>query len=110
MYTDYINACQGFSKNILTLLGDSYVLLILFTLTTTFGWVVIAVQWHYIGLILYALSIISMRIQISYLSKQKLGTALLYLFFEPLGFLGIVCYTLIKKIRKESILWKERII
>jgi glycosyltransferase involved in cell wall biosynthesis len=109
MYEGFNEAVNGFSKNVIKFFGNSFILAILFWLITTFGFLAFIFSFPLLALILYLLVILSTRIVISIISKQKIIDNLVFIIPQQIS-LGLFIYkALINKLRKQYE-WKSRTI
>ena len=109
MYCSFKEAVSGFSKNIVTYFGNSFLLALLFWIFTSFGFLVIIFGLSFSVFLLYIVSLLTIRIIVSYISEQNVFRNLLYFIPQQLV-MGIFIYkALINKLKKQYN-WKERII
>ena len=71
MYSNYNEAMNGFSKNIVMFFGNSYVLAFMFWLVTTFGFIFLIATMPLLYFIIYVLALIFIRIAVSLASRQS---------------------------------------
>ncbi len=107
MYTNYKEAVNGFSKNILTFFGDSTLAAILFWTITTLGFLFVLFSVSGTVFLAYILTIILIRIFVSIVSKQKILENLIYLVPQQIT-LGIFIIKAIVKRSKKQFEWKGR--
>lgn len=108
MYEKFMDAVNGFAKNVFYFFGNSVILAILFWLVITLGFLPILASFNVIIFILYILIVFMTRIIISIISKQSILMNLLYLIPQNL-ILGLIIFkALMYKINKQVYIWKER--
>jgi glycosyltransferase involved in cell wall biosynthesis len=107
MYTGYLDAVNGFSKNLVAFFGNSYLLAILYWLITTFGVFIILFTLPVSYLISYIIITILCRIFISIISHQSIIDNLVYAFLQQLSIGHINCKTLTNHFFKPY-KWKGR--
>ena len=71
MYSNYNEAMNGFSKNIVMFFGNLYVLAFMFWLVTTFGFIFLIATMPLLYFIMYVLALIFIRIAVSLASRQS---------------------------------------
>jgi glycosyltransferase involved in cell wall biosynthesis len=107
MYEGFNEAVNGFSKNVITFFGNSFVSAIAFWLLTTFGFLVVLFSLSRFIFILYLLVFIITRVIISVISHQNILYNLLFLIPQQIA-LGLFIYkALINKLKKQYE-WKGR--
>jgi glycosyltransferase involved in cell wall biosynthesis len=107
MYSNYYEAVNGFSKNILMFFGDSGFLAVSFWLITTFGFLAVLFTFQTATLLLYFSALTLTRIFISIASKQNIFINLILQFPQQLT-MGIIIYrAIINRINKQFT-WKGR--
>jgi glycosyltransferase involved in cell wall biosynthesis len=78
MYKGFNDAVNGFSKNVIAFFGNSFILSLLFWLTTTFGFLVVLFVLPFTFFMLYISVYLLTRIFVYFVSKQKVLDSLLY--------------------------------
>jgi glycosyltransferase involved in cell wall biosynthesis len=71
MYTSYTEAINGFAKNVIEFFGGSFLLAIIYFLTTSFGWIIIGLKMGFWWMILALILDLSTRSIISLTSNQS---------------------------------------
>ena len=107
MYQGFNEAINGFSKNVITFFGNSFVVAFLFWLITTFGFLLVFFSLGLPAVILYLFTILLARIFISIVSKQNLLMNLLLLIPQQFT-LGFFIYKAFMYKSKNQYLWKGR--
>jgi chlorobactene glucosyltransferase len=107
MYKGFRESIYGFSKNVVTFFGNSYLNAILFSLITTFGWLAFPIAGAYPEFLFYVLILLLTRIFVSVASKQH---PLHNIFFMPLQQLSFVLMVIqsIKNRLSGIYIWKGR--
>lgn len=109
MYTGYNDAVNGFSKNVITMFGDSYFFISFFVLVSLFGWIAVLAGLDLPGLALYIIMATVINISVAATTKQNIGDSLL-LFPERMdAFRSIVVKAFSVRYRK-NYTWKDRTI
>jgi glycosyltransferase involved in cell wall biosynthesis len=107
MYTGFQEAVNGFSKNVLHFFANSFALALLFWLISTFGFILIFVQFGLLAGILYVVLILITRIVISLVSRQNILTNLIYLVPQQIG-MGVFIFSALSNKIHKSTQWKGR--
>jgi len=107
MYTGFNKAVDGFSKNVISFFGDSFVLAILFWLITTFGFIAVYLGAGTCLLIIYLILFVVIRILISYISRQNVFLNILLIIPQQLSLGFILLKAVLCKLKKEY-QWKGR--
>jgi len=107
MYHGFKESVNGFSKNIISFFGNSYLLAFLFWLITTFGFIVVFVGASTYLLIFYFIILITIRIFVSDISKQKILSNILLIIPQQIS-LGIILFKAGMNTLKKEYLWKGR--
>lgn len=107
MYENINDAINGFSKNVISFFGDSFILALLFWIITSLGFLIFIIGHVPKLLILYMIILITTRIVISVISKQKI-TDNLILFIPQQIALGFFIYKAFYNKRKKLYVWKDR--
>ncbi len=106
MYKSYIEALNGFSKNVLIFFGNKPALAVLFWVITTLGFIpvmLINIYW----LLLYVALVLITRILVSKISKQHIGHNILLLIPQNFFLLHVIIRAVQFKYKK-NYLWKGR--
>ena len=107
MYGSYKESLNGFSKNVTTFFGNSFILAILFWLITTLGFIPILITYNSTGLALYLLTILIIHSLVSITSHQSVAKNLTYLPIQQLSLGLIIAKSIYNQIKKQYI-WKGR--
>jgi glycosyltransferase involved in cell wall biosynthesis len=107
MYEGFNDAVHGFSKNIFAYFGNSFVLALIFWLTTTIGCLIVSFWLSSTLLMIYLSIILVTRIFISILSRQKIAWNLILLVPQQLT-LGWLIYKALINISNKQYQWKGR--
>jgi glycosyltransferase involved in cell wall biosynthesis len=107
MYLSLGEAIQGFSKNIFLFFGNSIAATILYALLITTAPVWVVLYLPPVGWIVYVISILSMRINISVASRQPLFQNLIYFIPQQIIFLAIIVNAIYNRMNRKLI-WKGR--
>lgn len=106
MYSGYKEGVNGFSRNIFTMFGNSWIFFLLFSLTGLGGWIILLLlQWYF--LLTYILMVISLNAMIAVTSGQKVAENLRWLMPGIAAFYHISCLAVARKINR-SYEWKGR--
>lgn len=107
MYNGFNEAVNGFSKNVISFFGDSYVMAVLFWIITTFGIVVIAYSMSIYIALSYLLVIIITRVSISIISKQSIFENLVFMVLQQITLAIFIYRAIINQLKKQH-QWKGR--
>jgi len=107
MYTGFNEAANGFSKNIISFFGNSFILALMFWLITTAGIIVVYLGTGTGVFLSYLLLFIIIRILISLISRQNIFLNFLYIIPQQLS-LGIIFIKAVSCKLKKEYLWKGR--
>ena len=107
MYTSYQDAISGFSKNLKMFFGNSILLTIVFSIITSFGFLVILTEYGLMAMLCYLSVIILMRIIVSYISRQSIIKNLIFSILQQIS-LGLIIFKIIKNQNNKSLIWKDR--
>lgn len=91
MYKGFSDAVNGFSKNVVSFFGDSFLLAIMFWLATSFGFLAVLKYMTLTAFLIYIAAEVLVRILISSVSRQHIMKNLLYLLPLQLS-MGIFIY------------------
>jgi len=107
MYTGFSEAVDGFSKNVVSFFGNSFVLAFLFWLMTSLGFIVVYLGTGTTVFIVYLILLVVFRIIISIISRQNVFINLL-LFIPQQLTLGFILLKAVSCNLKNEYLWKGR--
>ena len=107
MYEGFYEAVNGFSKNVTTFFGNSFVVASLFWLITTFGFLVVLFSLGSTAVIIYLCTILTARIFISMISKQNIIMNLILLIPQQFALGAFLYRAFINKFNNQY-LWKGR--
>jgi glycosyltransferase involved in cell wall biosynthesis len=107
MYKGFSDAVYGFSKNVIQFFGDSFVLAILFWLITTFGFIVVLLQFSIALFVAYIGLTVLTRIFISTASRQAVLRNLILAVPQQIT-MGLFIFQAIKNTFKKEYIWKDR--
>jgi hypothetical protein len=107
MYKGFEEAIYGFSKNVIQFFGGSLVAAILFWFMTTFGFVVVLLQFSTSIFSAYLALLILTRIIVSLVSRQAILYNLLLAIPQQLV-MGLFIYQAIINSFKKQYTWKDR--
>jgi glycosyltransferase involved in cell wall biosynthesis len=107
MYKSFQDAVHGFSKNVTSFFGNSFLLAVLFWLVTTAGVVFIAIGMPLFILILYLAFYLLTRVIISRISEQNILQNILFILPQQLA-LGLFINRAVGNAIFKRIQWKGR--
>ncbi len=107
MYNNFNEAVQGFSKNVFSFFGNSFLLSLLFWLITTFGFIPVIIYMPVLIIKIYLITVILIRIFTSLTSHQHVLLNLLLLLPQQIT-LGIINYLALMNKIKRRYVWKGR--
>lgn len=107
MYTSFNEAVQGFSKNMVSFFGSSYILASLFWLVQVGGFVLVLLYLPLFLVLGYVFVRVCIRILIAYTSNQHIGKSVLFSFFQICVMIYIIVLSIQYSITKRYI-WKGR--
>jgi len=107
MYTGYLDALEGFSKNVIAFFGNSFFLALLFWLVTSFGFLPVLFFLPWKIFVAYLTMYFLTRIIISIASHQNIFNNLLYLVNLQLS-MGIFIYKAFINKHFRKFQWKGR--
>jgi chlorobactene glucosyltransferase len=106
MYRSYMEGVNGFSRNIFSMFGNSWIFFLLYSLTGLAGWIVLlSLPWYFITS--YVFMVISLNAMIAVTSGQKVTENLRQLLPGIAAFYHIACLA-VKRIASGSYEWKGR--
>jgi len=79
MYNRFGDAVEGFSKNILAFFGDSFLIALMFWLTTTFGFIPVLISFPLNFFVVYIVMYLLIRLFVSIVSHQRIMDSFLYI-------------------------------
>ena len=109
MYEGFLEAVNGFSKNVIEFFGGSVFLLIIYSLITGFGGFIIYFSTPLFVLFVFILLTIVHRMIVSILSRQSIILNILFVPFQLFAFLVITAKALIVRYSGRYV-WKDRTI
>lgn len=109
MYHTFNEAIRGFSKNILTFFGNSYIFTFVYLLCTNFAIIPLLIYSDYQLLFIYLLISVLLNIFIAVKSKQNIIIHFLFLIPRQFVFIYLIFKSIIGK-QKKTIQWKGRYI
>lgn len=107
MYSGFLEAVHGFSKNVTQFFGNSFSLAILFWLVTTFGFIVVFLILPKMIFISYLTIFILTRITVSVAARQSVLMNLIFLIPQQLA-LGLFVLKALVNRYKNQYEWKGR--
>jgi len=107
MYTGFNEAVDGFSKNVVSFFGNSFVLAFLFWLMTSLGFIVVNLGTETTVFIVYLILLVVIRIIISTISRQKEFLNVLLFIPQQLS-LGFILLKAVSRKLKNQYQWKGR--
>jgi glycosyltransferase involved in cell wall biosynthesis len=107
MYSGFLEAVHGFSKNVTQFFGNSFSLAILFWLVTTFGFIVVFLTLSKTIFIFYLTIFILTRITVSVAARQSVLMNLIFLIPQQLA-LGLFVLKAVVNRYKKQYEWKGR--
>jgi len=107
MYGGFNEAINGFSKNVITFFGNSFLIATLFWFVTSFGFVAVYKAFPFSYFLLYLVIIFSSRIVISIASRQN-SMCNVFLFIPQQIALGFFIAKALKNKLKKDNQWKGR--
>jgi len=107
MYDSFKNAINGFSKNIIRILGNNSIIAIMFWFITTLGFVPLIFISSRELLIIYLFQIILIRIFISITINQNTFENLILIPLQQIV-LGLIILIAVKNKFSRKLIWKER--
>jgi chlorobactene glucosyltransferase len=109
MYEGFLDAVNGFSKNVIEFFGGSVFLLVIYALITGFGGFVIYFSTPLFVLYLFIFLTILHRMIVSILSRQSIMHNILFVPFQLFAFIVITAKALIVRYSGRYV-WKDRTI
>lgn len=107
MYSGFNDAANGFAKNTHAFFGGSHLLMTLFSLLSTFGFIPVIVYGGMPLFAAYLLMSILLRVFTSISSKQNITQNILLAPFQQLALLNITYRSILNKVRGYGV-WKGR--
>jgi glycosyltransferase involved in cell wall biosynthesis len=107
MYSGFLEAVHGFSKNVTQFFGNSFSLAILFWLVTTFGFIIVFLTLSKTIFIFYLSIFIFTRITVSVAARQSVLMNLIFLIPQQLALGLFVLKALVNRYKKQYE-WKGR--
>lgn len=109
MYRSYSEAITGFVKNVKAFFGGSSLLMLLFTLITSVGFVPLVLMNSFWYILIYLAFIVVLRILVSIGARQPVGMNLSYAILQHISFIYLVIRSLYNNLT-HSVQWKGRTI
>ncbi len=109
MYTGFLAAVHGFSKNIIVFFGNSFLLALFFWLTTTMGFAVVLSFLPLNIFILYLIVYFLIRVMVSLISRQNILLNIICIIPHQIA-IGIFITQAIINTLSNKYLWKGRYI
>jgi len=97
MYSGFIEAVNGFSKNIIAFFGNSYLLAVMFWLITTFGFIPVLISFSVNFLVVYIVMLLMIRLFVSIASHQRIWDSFLYCIPQQLVMGGVIFRAFLSK-------------
>lgn len=107
MYHGFDEAVNGFSKNVVSFFGNSFLAAFLFWVVTTFGFLVILSELSTILFCTFLIIVLATRVVVSVISKQNIFLNILLLVPQQLT-LGIQIYKAVIYKFNKQLKWKGR--
>lgn len=107
MYTNYDEAINGFSKNIVSFFGGSAMASVLFWLITTMGIIPVFLAFSPQAIAIYLLMVVATRIVISIVSKQSVLQNCIYWLAQQMA-MGEMIFQAIRNNSNKQLRWKGR--
>lgn len=107
MYGGYEEAVRGFSKNVITMFGDSYLFIGFFVLVAAAGWLPVYLGLGWYGVLGYCLMTVVINISVALAGGQNIAGALMLFPERMAAFFTIVYGAVLARYRK-SYNWKGR--
>ena len=107
MYHGFNESVNGFSKNLISFFGNSFILAFLFWLITTVGFIIVYIGASVYIFSLYLITLFIIRILVSVSSKQNVFTNILLIIPQQIT-LGIILYNAGMNRLKKKYKWKGR--
>lgn len=107
MYQSYNEAINGFSKNVTSFFGNSFLVALLFWLITTFGFIPVLFFLNIEFFIAYFIVFVLIRFLVSYTSCQNIFENIFYSVIQQFVLGNIILQTIINK-KNNKLIWKER--
>lgn len=107
MYRNYEEAVRGFSKNVITMFGDSYLFIGFFVLVAALGWLPVYIGLGLHGALGYAVMAVVINISVASAGGQNIAGALLLFPERMVAFFRLVAGAFAARYRK-SYTWKGR--
>jgi glycosyltransferase involved in cell wall biosynthesis len=107
MYGGFREAVNGFSRNVFSFFGNSFLLAFLFWIFTTLGLAFVVLSMDLNLILIYIAILVITRILISYISKQNILLNIIFFIPQQLA-LGFIIYRALVSRYKNQYLWKGR--
>ncbi len=107
MYHSLSEAIDGFSKNVNYFFGNSYILSVIFLVITTFGFIPLYLVFGWLGILMFFVLQILIRIFVSVHSKQNIVSNTTLFVFQQI-MLGVFIFKSIQYKITNNLEWKGR--
>jgi len=107
MYNNFHEAAEGFSKNVVTFFGNSFLLALLFWGITTLGFIPVLATWGALGGMFYLMILLFIRIVISLVSGQNILKNLIFMLPQQIA-MGLFIFKAIIYRFNRQYSWKGR--
>ena len=107
MYNGFVEAVNGFSKNVVNFFGNSFFAAILFWVVTTFGFLVIFSELSTVLFCIFLIIVLATRVVVSFISMQNIFLNLILLVAQQF-ILGFLIYKAIIYKFNKQLKWKGR--
>lgn len=107
MYKNYQEAILGFTKNISTFFGNSYLLAFLFWFFTTIGPIIVLIQFSIYMNVVYFMLYLMVRIFVSISSNQSIFSNISLMILQQISMGHILLKSLLLK-KSNKLVWKDR--
>lgn len=107
MYNNFHEAVEGFSKNVVTFFGNSFILALLFWSITTLGFIPVLTTWGALGCIFYLMTLLFTRAVISLVSGQNVLMNLIFMLPQQIA-MGLFIFKAIIYRFNRQYSWKGR--
>ncbi|HZK97652.1 MAG TPA: glycosyltransferase family 2 protein [Prolixibacteraceae bacterium] len=92
MYNSFGDAVRGFSKNIISFFGNSFVLAVIFWFITTLGFIPVLISFSVNFLVVYIVMLLLIRLFVALTSHQRILDSFLYFIPQQLV-MGVVMFS-----------------
>lgn len=91
MYSGFSEAIGGFSKNIISFFGNSFILAVIFWLITTFGFIPVLIFFSVNFFVIYVVMLLLIRLFVALASHQRILDSFLY-FIPQQMVMGVIIF------------------